>query len=241
MLDDLLRQDVLLAVDRCVEDLLSAAGVREPPVDAIALARNHLGICVCLDQDQPQRGRAQRSGGRRQIFVKPEPSQERHQWTVAHEIGEHLKASLLQRLGVQPEQARAMAGESLANLLAYHLLVPTIWFRNDAPSAGYDILALKTRYRTSSHEVLAWRLLDLPEPCIISIIDNDHVYRRRSNAWQIRRQLEAPEQNCQRYVHYYGRSRLVQEKGWTVQGWPVHQSDWKREILRSRKDDDYWE
>jgi hypothetical protein len=25
----------------------------------------------------------------------------------------------------------------------------------------------------------------------------------------------------------------VQEGSWTVQGWPIHQDDWKREILRS--------
>jgi hypothetical protein len=81
--------------------------------------------------------------------------------------------------------------------------------------------------------VIAWRMLDLPEPCIITILDNDHISRRRSNAWRIGRQLERPEQECQRYVHYYSRPRVVQEDGWTVQGWPVHQADWKREILRS--------
>ena len=29
------------------------------------------------------------------------------------------------------------------------------------------------------------------------------------------------------------RPKVVREGGWTVQGWPVHQADWKREILRS--------
>ena len=126
-----------------------------------------------------------------------------------------------------------MAGESLANLLAYHLLVPACWFTTDAPAAGYDLLELKKRYRTASHEVIAWRFIDLPDPCIITIVDNDHISRRRSNAWPTRRQLEPAEQKCQQYVHEYSRPRLIQESGWTVQGWPVHQSDWKREILRS--------
>jgi Zn-dependent peptidase ImmA (M78 family) len=239
MFDDFSRQELLGAVDRTVEELLSTAGAAEPPIDAIALARVHLGIEVCLDQGQRQRGRAQRSGGRRQIFLKPEPSEERHQWTVAHEIGEHLKPSLLQRLGVAPEAARAMAGESLANLLAYHLLVPTRWFHSDAADAHYDLPALKARYRTASHEVVAMRILDLPEPCVISIIDNDQVYRRKSNAWRIERHLSVPEEECQRYVHDYGRARTVQKQGWLVQGWPVHRDGWKREILRSRKDDDW--
>src|SRR5207237_7038946 len=116
---------------------------------------------------------------------------------------------------------------------AYRLLVASMWFATDAPQCDYDVLELKRRYRTASHEVIAWRMLDLPEPCIITILDNDHISRRRSNALRVRKKLEAPEQECQRYVHFYSRPTVVRENGWTVQGWPVHQADWKREILRS--------
>jgi predicted transcriptional regulator len=237
MSEDLAREEVLQTVDRLVEEVLDRAGITAPPVDAIALAQRHLGMSVCLDRQQPERGRAQRAGGRHQIFLKPEPTEERHQWTVAHEIGEHFKADLLRRLGVEPEQTRAMAGESLANLFAYHLLVPTCWFVADAPAWDYDVLELKKRYRTSSHEVIAWRFLDLPEPCVVTVIDNAHVTRRKSNAWRVTRQLQPAEQECQRYVHYYSRPRVVREAGWTAQGWPVHQADWKREILRSVADE----
>jgi Zn-dependent peptidase ImmA (M78 family) len=238
MIEDLPREEVLRTVDRTVEELLQAAGIDAPPVDAIALAQRHLGMVICLDRRQPQRGRAQRAGGRKQIYLRPEPREERHQWTVAHEIGEHLKISLLQRLGIAPEQTRAMMGESLANHFAYRLLVPSCWFAADAPDYDYDLLELKRRYHTASHEVIAWRLLDLPEPCIITIVDNDHISRRRSNARQIHRRLEPAEQECQHYVHYYSRPHVVQEGGWTVQGWPVHQADWKREILRSLVEDE---
>jgi Zn-dependent peptidase ImmA (M78 family) len=231
--DGLPREEIAATVDRAVDELLDAAGVLGPPVDAIALAQRHLGMIVCIDRRQPQRGRAQRAAGRKQIFLRPEPNEERHQWTVAHEIGEHVKADLLRRLGVEPQQTRAMSGESLANLFAYRLLVPTRWLTADAPALDYDVLELKQRYRTSSHEVVAWRLLDLPEPCVITIVDNEHVSRRRSNAWRVTRRLEPPEEECQRYVHYYSRPRVVRADGWTVQGWPVHQTDWKREILRS--------
>lgn len=233
MFDDIPRDDVLATIDRMVEDLLHAAGIDKPPVDAIALAQRHLGMVVVLDKRQAQRGRAQRAAGQKQIVLRPEPREERHQWTVAHEIGEHLKSEMLTRLGMEPGQTRAMTGESLANLFAYHLLVPTCWFTDDARSLDFDLLALKERYPTSSHEVIAWRMLDLPEPCIITILDNDAISRRRSNAWPTRRQLEPVEAKCHRYVHHHGLARRLQEKGWTVQGWPVHQSDWKREILRS--------
>jgi Zn-dependent peptidase ImmA (M78 family) len=231
--EDLPRDEFLLKIDAFVDDLLRAAALTEPPVDAIKLAQRHLGMVVCLDKGQTSRGRAQRTGGRPQIFLKPEPTEERHQWTVAHEIGEHLKVQLLERLGIDPHETPVMAGESLANLLAHHLLVPTCWFASDAPRLGYDVLELKQQYRTASHEVLALRMLDLPEPAIITIVDNDHVSRRRSNAWRVRKQLESVEARCQRYVNHYSRPKMLREDGWTVHGWPVHQADWKREILRS--------
>src|SRR5260370_1141732 len=97
---------------------------------------------------QPQRGRAQRAGGKQQIYLRPERTEERHQWTVAHEIGEHLKPPLMDRLALEPAEVK-----------------------------------------------------------------------------------------CQRYVHYYSRAKRIQEDGWTVHGWPVHQTDWKREILRSVVDE----
>jgi Zn-dependent peptidase ImmA (M78 family) len=233
MIDDLSREEVHETVDRAVEELLEAAGVPGPPVDAIKIAQRHLGMIVCLDRRQQQRGRAQRAGGRRQIFLRPEPCEERHQWTVAHEIGEHLKADLLGRLGIEPGQTRAMSGESLANLFAQRLLVPGPWLRDDAPACDFDLPQLKARYATASHEVIAWRLLDLPHPCIITVVDNGHVHRRRSNAWPVRKELQPAEAECQRYVNHFSRPRLVVQDGWTVQGWPVHLPDWKREILRS--------
>jgi Zn-dependent peptidase ImmA (M78 family) len=230
------REEVLEKVDASVEDLLRAAGWEGPPVDAIALAQRHLGMIVCLDRRQQQRGRAQRAAGRKQIFLRPEPSEERHQWTVAHEIGEHLKVALLQRLAVNPELTGVMAGESLANLFANRLLVPTSWYADDARSAGWDLLQLKQKYRTVSHEVLAMRFLDLHEPCVVTVVDKDAISKRRSNAWPPGKELEPSELKCQQYVNQFSRPTVVREAGWTVQGWPVHSSDWKREILRSVRD-----
>ena len=232
-MEDLQREEIGSVIDDTIANLLMAAHVEAPPVDAIALARGHLGMEICLDRRQPQRGRAHRAAGHKHIYLRPEPSVERHQWTVAHEIGEYFKPALLERLGVEPERTRVMAGESLASLFAYHLLVPACWFSSDAPLLAYDLLELKKRYATASHEVIACRLLDLPQPCIIAIVDNEHVHRRRSNAWPVRKQLEGAEQKCQEYVHYFSRPRRVQENGWTVQCWPIHQADWKREVLRS--------
>src|SRR5690348_5433763 len=111
-MDDIPREEVVSTIDQMVQELLEKAAVQEPPVDAIALAQRHLGMIVVLDRRQTQRGRAQRAGSRPQIFLRPEPTEERHQWTVAHEIGEHLKPELLRRLQIDPEQAKALTGES---------------------------------------------------------------------------------------------------------------------------------
>ncbi|MBL8795808.1 MAG: ImmA/IrrE family metallo-endopeptidase [Planctomycetia bacterium] len=238
MHDELPREEVVDVLDRVIDELLDAAGVVQPPVDVIALAQTHLKMVVCLDRRQQTRGRAQRASGGQLICLRPEPTEERHQWTVAHEIGEHWKADLLARLGIDPEGTGPMAGESLANLFAYRLLAPSRWFAADAPACDYDLLQLKARYRTASHEVLAWRLLDLPAPCIITIVDNERVYRRRSNGIRVTRRLGRAEEDCLRRVHEHGRPVTVRHEPWTVQGWPVHRPDWKREVLRAVFDGD---
>lgn len=236
MFEDLQRDDITATIDKMVEEMLTAAHCTGPPVDAISLAQSHLDMVVVLDHRQPQRGRAQRALGKKQIYLKPEPREERHQWTVAHEIGEHLKGELLARLGVAPGEARAMVGESLANLFAYRLLVPSCWFNRDASEHDYDLPSLKQRYATSSHEVIAMRFLDLPDPCVVTILDNERITRRRSNAWSIRKELAPVEDRCWRWVHERGKPKVLREDEWTVQGWPVHELDWKREILRSVQD-----
>lgn len=239
MLDDLPREDVHAVVDQVVDELLRAAGIVGPPVDVITLAQRHLGMVVCLDRQQQQRGRAQRAKGKAQIYLRPEPTEERHQWTVSHEIGEHMKTRLFQRLGLSPDETHAWAGESLANLFAHRLLAPSRWFAEDSAANDYDLLALKRRYHTASHEVIAWRWLDLPAPCVVTIVDNDQIHKRRSNAWRVRaKKMEKPEQLCQKRVHDTGSPHQLRQDEWTVQGWPVHRADWKREILRSVRDED---
>lgn len=220
MNEELPREEVHSVVDRAVEELLAEQGISVPPVDAVMLARR-LGVVI-----EPPRTK-------KDLLPRPQPTPEAKQWHAALAIGEHLKPILRQRLGIAPDQKRLLLGESLATLAAAHLLLPTEWFAGDARTLAYDVLELKKRYATVAADVIAWRLLDLPEPCIITIIDNDHVQRRRSNAWRVRRELEEPERECQRYVNHFSRPRVVCANGWTVHGWPVHQSDWKREILRS--------
>jgi hypothetical protein len=160
-------------------------------------------------------------------------TEEQHQWEAARQIGAHLQPTLLRRLGADPEERRGLGGTSLTRLAATHLLAPAWWFNQDARRLGHDLLQLKDLYSTAGVEMLAWRLLDVGEPCVITVVEEERVARRRSNAWPVRRELLGPERACQRYVHRSGRPHVVREGGWTVQGWPVHRPDRQREILRS--------
>lgn len=213
MNEDLTREDVYHAADLLVEELLDAAGVTRPPVNAVDVAQRHLRIAL----------RDKESSG----------SEESRHWSAAQAIGERLKPDLLRRLGFDPASRQSLPGESLAGLLAHRLLTPTSWFGADARACGWEVPEIKNLYATAGYEVVAWRLLDLPEPCVITIVENDHVHRRRSNAWRVNKTLQPAERECQRYVHHYSRPRVVSLGGWTVQGWPLHEPDWKREILRS--------
>lgn len=68
---------------------------------------------------------------------------------------------------------------------------------------------------------------------MVTILDNERVSRRRSNAWPIKRALLPTEQQCWEQVTSTGEATVTRDDEWTVTGWPVHQLDWKREILRS--------
>jgi hypothetical protein len=234
--DELTPEEVHDAVDRAVAGLLERAGLIEPPVDALALARRHLGLAV--QPDGPPRGGARRPATARQSALRAAPTEEQEQWSAARAIGEHLKPDLLSRLGLPAGSTRGLAGVSLPNLFAGRLLVPTAWFAADARALGFDLLELKQRYRTASHEVLAWRMVDLPDACIVTVVDDGRVHRRRGNAWRVRKELSAAERACQRLVHEHGRPHALRQGGWSVQGWPVPRAGGSREILRSVVEDE---
>src|SRR5205814_1453991 len=125
----------------------------------------------------------------------------------------------LRRLGLDPDAARGFGG-ALGNRLAGRVLVPTPWFGADAASLDYDLLPLKGRYATAGYELLADRWLDLPEPCVVAVLDDGRVTRRRSNAYRVGKRPSPAEERCGRLVTSSGRPRSVVRGGWSVRGWP---------------------
>jgi hypothetical protein len=224
VLEELSREDLTRVVDKAVAELLDAAGVTGPPVDAVALATRHLG----LDLGERNRGRGARAA----------TTPEGRQFVAARAVGERLKPDLLRRLGFDASGRRPMMGESLTNLFAGRLLTPSAWFADDAADCGHDLEELKRRYRTAAFDTVAFRLLDLSAPCVVTVVDGGAVSRRRSNAWRVRKELAPAEKECQRRVIESGQPEDVRAGGWTVRGWPVPGVLGGKVILRSVIDDD---
>lgn len=239
MLPELTQDEVSAALDAVAASVLDALGVVAAPIDALALARS-LGLAVAWDSAQQVRGRTVRlraSGGgqpRGSILLRPEPRRERLQWAIAHEIGETCAVQVFDRLGVDPREAPTDARETVANQLAGRLLLPRAWFAADARDVGWDLFELKRRYSTASHELIARRMLDFEPSIIITVFDHGRRTVRQGNLPRRPPPLVPCELAAWRAAHEQSRQTIEELPTCRVQAWPVHEPDWKREILRTQ-------
>ena len=238
MVANLISDDVAATLDALVARVLGEANIGGPPIDAVQLAAT-CGMSVALDGAQRERARVVRLRGkaRGSIFLRPEPRAERRQWAVAHELGELLSQPVFEGLGVDPAEVSSRAREAAANEFAARLLLPSEWFFADAGECDWSLPELKLRYATASHELIARRFLDGPVAAVISVFDNDRLSFRRANLAYRPPPISAGEQECQRMVHRTSAPYFSCEGPRRIQGWPVHEPDWKREILRTECDE----
>ncbi len=213
------------------DELLTQAGITAPPVDALELC-NSIGIVVAFDAGQEMRGRHKRIAEQPTIFLKPDERPERLQWAAAHELGEAIVWRVFARGDCADETILPHEREAAANLLASRLLLPRRWFVADARGTGYDLLELKRIYATASHELIAWRMLDLEAPAIVSLFDQGRLMRRRADQGRRPPPLHALEQRAWQQVHKTSRCVCLREEGLCVQAWPVHEPHWRREFVR---------
>jgi len=238
VLPEIMAEEFGATLDHVAAEVLAESHITGPPVDAFRLAGD-LKICVAMDDRQPVRARFVRLRGTRgrpargTILLRPEPRPERRQWAVAHEIGEHLAHRVFDVLSIDPRLAAPRAREMVANYLAGRLLVPGAWLADDGAACGWDLLRLKARYRTASHEMLARRMLDMRPPVIVTIFDREAIYFRAGNLPSEVPPPAPAEWDCYRAVHRDGRPCQCNGGCLTVRGWPVHEEGWKREILRT--------
>ena len=237
MLPEYTREELAAGLDAVVLEILTEVGVERPPVDAFAVARR-LGITVALDDRQQGRGRyvrLQRGRSpqpRATILIRPDPREERRHWAVAHEIGEHAAYRVFEVWGADPRETAPNAREAVANFLAGRLLVPTEWLTVLGIENGWDLVRLKLHFATASHELIARRMLECETPVVISIFDQGSIYFRQSNVPGRVPPPSPAERQCWRTVHDRNRPEQAYDGLRKIQGWPVHEEGWKREILR---------
>ncbi len=236
MLSDCATRDVDAAIDDTVEELLKAAGIVRPPIDATVVA-DRLGITMVWDERQSGRARISMTGGPRgrlprpTVFLRPDPRPERIQWALAHELGEAAIDSLVRRLRVNSDDLKEHARENLANRFASRLLLPTEWFAATALDCDRDLVALKEIYSTASHELIGWRMLDLAAMAIVSLFDQGRLQARRSNLPGKLPAITSAESDAWRRAHETGKAvRRVQPL--RIDAWPIHEPAWRREIVR---------
>lgn len=243
MLPEIPAEEFAAALDACAAGVLWEAGIEGPPVDALAVAPR-LGLVVARDDWADCRARFvrlndQESGdGLGTIIVGPAERPERRQWAVAHEIGESVAHRVFDALGVRAETAPENSRELVANHLANCLLLPRTWFAADGRAADWDLSALKARYATASHELIARRMLEMRGPIVVTLCDLGSVHWRRSNLTGRVPPLVPEEHDVWQQSHTTGRPVDATLDPATsglerVRCWPVHEPDWKREILRS--------
>jgi hypothetical protein len=201
-----------------------------------------LGLVVAHDFSMPYRGRfvrlaEQGAGGQATIVVGQSERPEREQWTVAHEIGESVAYRVFERLGVPFHEALPTARELVANRLASCLLLPKRWFASDGRDYDWDLLEMKDRYVTASHELIARRMLEMRLPVVITVCDHGRVHWRRSNV-MVRPPCMLPEEQavwCESHeTSLASEATLDAAAGLErVRCWAIHEPVWKREILRS--------
>lgn len=220
------------ALDQTVEELLDAVNFTTPPVDAIKLALQ-LKIEVVLDESQQPRGRRTRVVGRDAILIRPEERPERTQWSVAHELGETYAHRVFRNLTANLRDIPLHQREEVANRFASHLLLPSRWFLPAARHRDGDLIELKRVFYTVSHELIAWRLLDLPVPTMITLFDQGLLSRRRGNTSRKPPRMQPIEHWCWQQAREFRKPCRAQHAGLHVQAWPIYEVGWQREFLRT--------
>ena len=238
MLAEIAAEELSDCLDEVAMEVLDTAQVAGPPVDTLAVA-GALGITVASDDRQRCRARfvRLRSGGRGRerptIFLRSEPRPERRHWAVAHEIGEHTAYRVFGKLRIDAREVAPKMREEVANYLAGRILLPARWFGADGSDCGWDLIELKSRYGTASHELIARRMLEMPPPVIVTIFDNGELYFRRSNLPGSVPGPSSVELTCRREAHRRNEPQHATQSTGSVQAWPVHEEGWQREILRT--------
>ncbi len=245
-------EDWVEALESTAEGLLWEAGVEEPPVDAFLVA-TRLGLLVTEDYALPARAEFVRLAGGGATFGGPsqptivlgaEDRLERRQFAVAHELGEFAAARVFDRLGADPREMQLGTREQIANGLAGRLLLPKAWFTRWGSWCDWDLLELKTTFATASHELIARRMLEASPKVVVTLFDHGNLVWRQTSFHRPAGPILSVEHDRWHQCHTLGLPTAGQWRDptgseVTLSCWPIHEPNWKREIMRMELAD--WE
>ena len=210
--------------------ILRETGLTETPVDAFSVAAA-LGLDVILDRTLLGGTRFKQLGGRPTIFLKPDAADERQHWALAKEIGERSVDRVLTSLG-ESGKVGGRLREQIATELAARLMLPGRAFHASLDEFDGDLHQMKDRFSTASYELILLAMLRWPEWSVVTLFDDHQVTRRFSNRGPAPK-TSPLEHEVWAEVHRTGRPVERTEDGVRVQGWPVHQDGWRREMIRT--------
>lgn len=239
-MSDFSTEELYDTIDRCAWELLTRFHIDEPPVDALQLVQDAFRYTVTFEEeeeDEPQYGDRPKRRRQRELVMKHSQSRGGQQMMAARACAKEMVPTILQKLGVTPGTEQKSANTQLSGMIAPRLLLPTRWFGAVARKANNDLVRIRETFDTVNLEVIALRLLDLDEHCVIAIVDDGNVGLRRSNAMQATKQLTPAEQLCIEKVIENEEPQTVRKDGWTSRGWPVATGPFNRILLRSEPDD----
>ncbi|MCI0703113.1 MAG: hypothetical protein L0241_18705 [Planctomycetia bacterium] len=238
---DFSQEELFEVVDRLIAGMLERAGVTAPPVNALKLAESHLGIPIevvdPVEEDESGRRRPRARQSTSGIVLSPDMSDEQQQRAAAEGIARLLLPDILRKLDVPVGSESKQFASQLRGLAVPRLLIPTRLLRSALRECKYDVLALKAVFTTASAEMVALRLLDLDDPCVIAVVDDGVVAVKKSNRFPVSKKLEPAEQECVDRIMELDLPQRVRIAGWTVNGWPVPDRPFRRILLRAVLDD----
>ena len=107
----------------------------------------------------------------------------------------------------------------------------------DGRERDWDLLELKERYCTASHELIARRMLEMRPPIVITVCDRDAFIGGEATSRRGRRICCVKRRQFGERCIRPGLpmcETLDAETGLeSVRCWPIHELGWKREIIRS--------
>lgn len=239
---DFSQEELIEAIERLVTGLLERAGATTPPVDAMHIAEDHLGIPVevvePVEEDEHGRRRPRARQQSQGIQITDDMPDEQRNKAAAAGIARSLLPEVLKKLGIPLGAEDRSLRNHVASLVVPRILIPTRMLRAALRDCKYDVPALRDVFGSVTPEAVALRLLDLDSPCVIAIVDDGVVAVRRSNRFAAPKALEAAEKACLAKVAELELPHRVRLDGWTTNGWHVPDRPFQRIILRSVRDDD---